>query len=224
MDRVSRRILNSKQDLIINNHNPSIGGMTDGQISISQKTGENLSLVIKSGGRIWKTYLSHDGNVNVDKKLTADELKFTRKFTDYRIICHNFSDNIANTKHYVPWFNNSIEGSDMLGSSRSFLVPYKMTLHKLIMRPETLSDATADFTFGLDKQDDGDTTVDSVATVTYSAELASDTMITINRGDWNNNPTVEAGDKVGLSITASATSSGTIDWYITSVWEIEITI
>ena len=168
--------------------------------------------------------MSHDGNQIVDKTLTTNTLKYTNKFIDYRFIVHNFQDDIGTTKHYVPWFNNSLEDTDMNHSSRSFLAPYNMTLHKLIMRPETLSDATANFTFGLDKQDDGDTTVDSVATVTYSTTLASNTMITINQSDWNNNPKIEAGDKVGLSIDSSADSSGSIDWYITSVWRVEVVI
>ena len=142
----------------------------------------------------------------------------------YRFIVHNFSDDLGTSKHYVPWFNNSIESSDMDGASRSLLTPYKMTLHKLYMRPEILSDGTADFAFGLDKQDDGDATVDSVATFTYIRTLSNHTMITINKSDWNNTPTVEAGKKVGLSIQASASSSGTIDWYITSVWQVEVVL
>jgi hypothetical protein len=144
----------------------------------------------------------------------------------YRFICHNFQDDIIDAKHYIPWFNNSIEDTDMNHSSRSFLAPYKMTLYKLYMRPETLSSGTAteNFAFGLDKQDDGDTTVDSVATFTYEPTLSSDTMITINKSDWNNTPTVEAGDKIALSIQASADSSGTIDWFITSVWQVEVVL
>ena len=49
-------------------------------------------------------------------------------------------------------------------------------------------------------------------------------MITINKSDWNNTPTVEAGDKVGLSIQASTDASGSIDWYITSVWQVEVVL
>tara|TARA_R110002020_G_scaffold442986_2_gene654223 strand:- start:2914 stop:3441 length:528 start_codon:yes stop_codon:yes gene_type:complete len=164
----------------------------------------------------------HDARFAPKEKLLVDTSQSIK--IQYRFIIHNFSDDIIATKHYVPWFNNSLVRADMNYSSSSFLAPHKMTLYKLYMRPETLTDATADFEFGLDKQDDGDTTVDSVATVTYSTTLASDTMITINKSDWNNVPTIEAGDKVGLSIEASKDSSGTIDWYITSVWQVEVVL
>jgi len=142
----------------------------------------------------------------------------------YRFIVHNFNDDIVDVKHYIPWFNNAVEGTDMNYSSRSLLTPYKMTLYKLYMRPETLSAPTANFTFGLDKQGDGSTTVNSIATFTYEPTLSSDTMITINKSDWNNTPTVEAGKKVGISIEASTDSSGTIDWFITSVWQVEVVL
>ena len=99
-----------------------------------------------------------------------------------------------------------------------------MTLNKLCFRPETLSDGTADFTFGFNKQDDGDTTIDSIATFTYEPSLSSDTMITINKSDWNNTPTVDADKKIGLFVQASSDSSGSIDWYVTSFWEVEILI
>ena len=230
-DRLIRQIQNAKGNHIAEGsqrgvmaHTPSRYNMSEGEQVFAQEANKQLALYKKNKGMLHKVNLSSDGNQYVEKTLTAEELKFTKRFTDYRIIVHNFSRDIGTTKIYVPWFNNSLEATDMNSSSRSFLVPYNMTLHKLIMRPETLSDGTANFTFGLDKQDDGDTTVDSVATVTYSATLSSNTMITINREDWNNNPVIEAGDKVGLSITASATSSGTIDWYITSVWAVEIVI
>ena len=223
-DRDMRKLANTKQSSIEFRGKPSVHGMLDGQIAIEKQSNSQLALYRKKYGKLWKSYMSSDGNQYVDKTLSVNTLKYTNKFIDYRFIVHNFQDDIGTTKHYVPWFNNSLEDTDMNHSSRSFLAPYNMTLHKLIMRPETLSDATADFTFGLDKQDDGDTTVDSVATVTYSTTLASNTMITINQSDWNNNPKIEAGDKVGLSIDSSADSSGSIDWYITSVWRVEVVI
>jgi hypothetical protein len=74
MDRNIRRLLNTKQDNMPSNINPSISSMIDGQISISQRIGESVSLIVKKGGRLWKTYLSHDGNQYVDKNLTIGNL------------------------------------------------------------------------------------------------------------------------------------------------------
>lgn len=164
----------------------------------------------------------HDARFAPKENLLVDTSQSIK--IEYRFICHNFTRDIIATEYYLPWFNNSLEDTDMNHASRSLLAPYKMTLYKLYMRPETLSDTSADFTFALDKQDDGDTTVDSVATVTYTTSLASDTMITINKSDWNNVPTVEAGDKIGLSIQANKDASGTIDWFITSVWQVEVVL
>ena len=164
----------------------------------------------------------HNARFAPKEKLLVDTSQSIK--IEYRFICHNFTRDIVTTEYYLPWFNNSLEDTDMNHASRSLLSPYKMTLYKLYMRPETLSDATANFTFALDKQDDGDTTVDSVATVTYSTTLVSDTMITINKSDWNTTPTIEAGDRVGLSIQASTDASGSIDWYITSVWQVEVVL
>ena len=144
---------------------------------------------------------------------------------NYKLFMHNFTDNLNTDEHYLPWSTSS-EGADMNSAQRSLLTPYKMTLYKLYFRPETLDDGTANFTFALDKQDDGDTTIDSIATFTYEATLSNDTMITVNKSDWNNTPTIEAGKKAGLSIQASSDpdASGAIDYYITSVWQVEVVL
>ena len=225
MNRELRRVLNTKQNNNELKNNVSISTMRDGQVSISQERGKPLYIAVKKNNRLHKTYLSSDGNQIVDKKLTVSELEVTKSYNDYRIIVHNFQDDIGNTKIYVPWFNNSIEGTDMNHSSRSFLAPYDMILHKLIMRPETLSSGTPNFTFGLDKQDNESTTVNSVATFTYEPTLASNTMITVKRNDgWSALPKINAGEKVGLSIQAASDTSSSIDWFITTVWEIKIKI
>ena len=224
MDRDTRFIRNTTQSLIGVEEQPSLLSMIEGQIVIAQdKYTKKVSLSVKKKGKIHKVYLSSDGDQHVDKALITDELKYKRKFTDYRFIRHNFNRDIGTDEIYFPWYG-SLENTSMNSASSTFLAPYKMTLHKLLVRSETLSDTSADLTFTLDKQDDGDTTVDEIATFTYTSTLASDTLITINRSDWSADPSVEAGDKIGLSITSSADPSGTIDWYITSVWEIEIII
>jgi len=142
---------------------------------------------------------------------------------NYKVFIHNFADNMDTSKIYLPWTTTS-EGGDMNASQRSLLTPFKMTLNKLYFRPETLSDGTANFTFGLDKQDDGDTTVDSIATFTYEPTLSSNTMITVSKSDFNNTPTIEAGKKAGLFVQANPDPSDSIDWYVTSVWQVEVVL
>jgi hypothetical protein len=221
MNRKLKKAMNTKQDNLMFYGTPSVGTMVDGQISVARAKGEQLSMYVKFDGKLWKTKMTSDGKEYVDTSLVSDELKYKKKFTDYRFICHNFYRDIGTTEIYFPWYSSS-EHTSMDTTSTAFLAPYKMTLHKLFVRPETLSDTSADLRFTLDKQDDGDTTVDQIATFTYTSTLASDTLITINRSDWDVMPSVEAGDKIGLSILASSDPSGAIDWYITSVWEVEI--
>jgi len=225
-DRDMRKLANTKQSSVEFQGKPSIHGMMDGQIAIEKQSNSQLALYRKKYGKLWKSYMSNDGNQYVDKTLTTNTLKYTNKFIDYRFIAHNFNADISTTETYIPWYGVQ-NATDMNAVSTAFLVPYKMTLHKLFVRPETISAASANLTFALDKQDDGDTTVDSIATYLYNpANLVSDTLITINGSDalWTANPTVEAGDKIGLSIDASTDPSGTIDWYITSVWRVEVVI
>ena len=225
-DRDMRKLANTKQSSIEFQGKPSVHGMLDGQVAIEKQSNSQLALYRKKYGKLWKSYMSSDGNQYVDKTLTTNTLKYTNKFIDYRFIAHNFNADISTTETYIPWYGVQ-NATDMNAVSTAFLVPYKMTLHKLFVRPETISAASANLTFALDKQDDGDTTVDSIATYLYNpANLVSDTLITINGSDalWTANPTVEAGDKIGLSIDASTDPSGTIDWYITSVWRVEVVI
>jgi len=220
-EREIRKIQNSNRSLetdsIITRDSPN--GITNFTLSNNKQ----LAMVRKQRGKLWKTYLSADGNQYVDRILTTRTLKYTHKFVDYRTFIHNFSDDISTSTHYIPWQGTG-EQSSMDESTTAYLTPFNMTCYKILFRPETLSTATADFTFTLQKQDDGDTTRDTVATFTYTTTLASNTLITINETDWNNSPAVGAGDKVGISIAADVDPAGSIDWYITSVWRIDVII
>ena len=222
-DRDLRKLANTKQGSIEFQGKPSVHGMLDGQLAIEKQSNSQLALYRKKYGKLWKSYMSSNGDQYVDKTLTTNTLKYTNKFIDYRFIAHNFTADIGTTETYIPWYGVS-DSTGMNGVSSAFLAPCKMTLHKLFVRPETISNTSAELTFALDKQDDGDTTVDSIATFTYDTTLASNTLLTVNHSDWSANPSVEAGDKIGLSIDANTDQSGNINWYITSVWRMEIVI
>ena len=68
-NRDIRRILNTKQDSLESSGNLSINSMVDGQISISKSSNELLSIQKKKYGRVYKSYMSSDGNQIVDKDL-----------------------------------------------------------------------------------------------------------------------------------------------------------
>ena len=221
-DRDIRKIMNSSA--------PSLN--TDGSVSRSIPEGSTnfvlsnnrqLAMFKKHKGRLWKTYLTKDGNQYVDKTLTANTLKYTNKFIDYRFFLHNFNRDIGTSEFFLPWVGPT-EETDMDDARRSFLVPFNMTLNTILIRPETLSDTTADIRIKV-KKEDNDLTVDTVATATYETDdLASNTYFKLNESDFDNAPTVEVGDKAGLTILSGADPSGTIDWYITSVWRVEVVI
>ena len=230
-DRRLRKLFNSKQDTIEFSGEPSISSMMDGQLAVTKGSNGQLAVHRKRYGKLWRSYMSYDGNQYVDKTLSTNTLKYTNKFIDYRFICHNFRRDIGTDEIYIPWYGSN-EDTSMDAVSSAFLAPYKMILHKLLVRPDGLTDTSGDgsetnatdLRFALDKQDDGDVTVDSIATFTYDTLLHNESFITINRSDWSADPSVEAGDKIGLSIDSSADPSGVINWYITSVWETEIII
>jgi len=231
MDRISRQIANSKQDRIeIVKSQPSAATLREGQEVMYITRDNRLARYRKEQGRLWVSYMSSDGNQIVDKTLTAEELKFTKRFTTYKIIAHNMDDDIGTSEVFLPWFG-ILEGSDLTSVSSSFLVPYSMTLQKIMFRPSAISTGSYDLVVRLKKMDDGDTTVDTVATATWDVsdaafdDLAAATFISVERSHFDNNPKFEIGDNCGVSIqSASGDYGGAIKWKITSVWAVEIVI
>ena len=183
-----------------------------------------LAIYRKHKGLKWKSYMSSDGNQYVDKKLTTNSLEYTNTFIDYRIYKHNFSDNISTTEHFIPWQGTG-EQTGMNDATSTLLVPFKMTCHKILFRPESFDTPTANFTFKIKRQDSGDATVDEVASFTYTDTFADNTTIEVKQSDFNNTPVVDVGAKASISIQASVNPHGSSkDYYITSVWRTEITI
>lgn len=227
-----RRIINTKQDSLESDGNLSINSMSDGQVSIGKSTNELLSIRKKKYGRIYKSYMSSNGNQVVDKNLTVGgnlNVKGHVVGNVFKIIAHNMTDDINTSEVFLPWFG-IIEGSDLTGVSSSFLVPYTMTLKKIMFRPSAISTGSYDLVVRLKKMDDGDATVDTVATATWDVSesefdnLSANTLISVNRSHFDNNPKFEMGDNCGVSIQASGDYGGQIQWKITSVWEVEIVL
>ena len=101
-----------------------------------------------------------------------------------------------------------------------------MTLKKLMIRFSTITDGNYDVTFKLKKMDDGDSTVDTVATASLSSlALASRTLINIDRSHFDNNPKFGIGDNAGISIQSGSTfKSSDVTFTATSVWETKIVL
>ena len=225
MDRDTRNILNLKQPSLFSHGEISLDRMSDGQITISKGSNQQIALSLKKDGRIYKTNMSSDGNQYVDKTLSVNTLKYTNKFIDYRVFQHNFADDLPSSKIYLPW-EMAIEQTALLDEFASFLTPFKMTCHKILFRPPTLDTQATDIVFGIEKIDIGDTTVDSVCTFDATSTWANNINFTISQSDWSASPTVDAGVVVGISIQADNTNIVTSEkiFYVTSVWRVEVVI
>jgi hypothetical protein len=224
-DRDMRKLSNTKQNSIEFQGKPSIHGMVDGQFAIEKQSNSQLAFYRKKYGKLWKSYMSSDGNQYVDKILTTNTLKYTNKFIDYRIFTHNFTDDLPATLIYVPW-NGPGEQTALLEPRSGYLSPFKMTCHKILFRTPAMDTAATDIVFGIDKIDSGDATRDAVCTFDATSSWADNTNFTINQSDWTATPSIGVGDVVGISIQADNTNIVTSEkhFFMTSIWRIEVVI
>lgn len=226
-DRNIRRLINTKEDSINIQNSSSLNNMADGQISMSKNPNKPLAIYRKKFGRLWKSYMSADGNDIVDKNLTVGgnlNVKGHIVGNIFNIIPHNMQVEINLDEVFLPWFGIK-QASDLTGVSSSFLAPYSMTLKKIMFRAPTIgANSTADLTIKLYKMDDGDAVTDVVARATHQDELVENTFFVLNRSDFDNNPKFEMGDNCGISIQAAGDYGSSIVWKITSVWEVEIVL
>ena len=206
---------------------PSVDGMSDGQIVISEGSNKQPSLSLKRHGRVYKTYLSADGNQYVDKTLRTNTLEYTHKFIDYRVFKHSFTDDLPGSKMYIPWQGTG-EQTTLLNSTSGYLTPFNMTCHKLMFRtPDVDVTSSRNIIFAIEKIDGEDTgnSIDSVCTYTESS-LVDNTNFTISQSDWSANPAVDAGELVGISMTPSNNDiiASEKHFHITSLWRVEVFI
>ena len=232
MDRVSRYLSGKKQDKIrVVNFQPSVQSMREGEEVLFFNKNGSLSRYRKEKGLLWRSDMNTGENRNIDGRLTVNSLEYRNSFVDYRVFMHNFADDIGTSKHYIPWFATDAteaEESSMDDHSAGFLTPFRMTLHRILIRTDT-GTASADITVTVEKQDDGDQVDDVVATAVYDVSsvgnLVNDTVFTLSQSDFDNTPTVEAEQVCGLSIQATGDIVGSeSDWWISSIWRVEVEI
>tara|TARA_R100000008_G_C3525171_1_gene136190 strand:- start:47 stop:703 length:657 start_codon:yes stop_codon:yes gene_type:complete len=68
-DRETRRLLNTKQDIIEFKGIPSTGNLENGQIAFAKDPTGQLALYRKYYGKLWKSYLSQNGDQVIDRDL-----------------------------------------------------------------------------------------------------------------------------------------------------------
>tara|TARA_R100000742_G_C4269960_1_gene88547 strand:- start:221 stop:910 length:690 start_codon:yes stop_codon:yes gene_type:complete len=220
-----QKLINTKQDNLVSSSIASISNLQEGQISISNDSSNRFGLFLKRAGKIYKTYLSPDGSVNVDDTLTTNNLKYKHTFTDYRTYIHNFAKDLDTTKTYLPWTGPK-EGTTLLQDSNGFLTPYKMTCQKILFRAPAIDTAATDIVFSIEKVDSGDASTDSICTFDATSNWVDNTNFTISLSDWSATPTVDAGDVVAIGIQADNTNIVTSSkhFFVTSIWKVDVSV
>tara|TARA_R100000329_G_C7617877_1_gene219521 strand:- start:177 stop:866 length:690 start_codon:yes stop_codon:yes gene_type:complete len=223
--REIQKLINTKQDNLMSSGVVSISNLGEGQVSITNDSSNRLGLFLKRAGKIYKTYLSSDGNLNIDDTLTTSNLKYNHTFTDYRTYIHNFARDLDTTKTYLPWTGIK-EGTTLLLDSNAFLTPYRMTCQKILFRTPAIDTAATDIVFSIEKVDSGDATTDAVCTFDATADWVDNTNFTISLSDWSATPTVEAGDVVAIGIQADNTNivTSSKNFFVTSVWKVDVSV
>ena len=233
-----------QQNITFRKSPPSLESLSDGQIVFAMEPNKGVCMYTRQAGQIWLTEFNNKrsvkaldnikvrGDSTFDRKLTANTLEARNlsytKFTDYRIFGHNFKYDLTTASIFLPWQTAAENtGPDMDDDRNALLVPFRMTLYKLLFRCDRLTTYTANITFSLVKQDERDQVEDTIASYRYIGGLTEDGTHIINSSDWilepsYDSPTVEVGNKVGLKMTPETDPAGDISWYITSVWKIEV--
>lgn len=215
MDRDVRKLLNSKQDLLFTSNKASIGKMVDGQISISRAMSKYLALVLKSGGKLWKTYLSSDGDFQVDRNLyTSGDIFTSGTVFGNQIYYYPHNFNHATTSKVYLEFNQSGATSGF-HAYNTMIAPYNGRLIKVLVRTENAGASTV---VGIHKASNGTTHPNSTAFETSTNNIASvDTTYEFN---FTANAFFNKGDLLALSIDPT---SAIQDTSIVSVWSYNIT-
>ena len=223
MQRDIRRLTNSK-GASLDTSAPVTRGTPEGTTTFTLSPNRQLAMVRKQRGKLYKTFLSDNGDQFVERTLTTRRLKYTQSFIDYRTFIHNFNKNLDTSETNLPW----VDDSDLTAvrNQVGFLSPFKMICHKILFKIPVIQDNNDTIVFKIKKIDDGDETVDEVCNFTYNTTTVNNTVIRINQTDWNNSPVINPNEVAIISITASDSGITTSDkeFFVTSVWKTEVTI
>ena len=163
-NRDIRRVINTKQDSLESQGNLSTGSMVDGQVSISKSNNEQLSIRKKKYGRIYKSYMSSNGNQIVDKNLTVkgninlSNKLITRNYPAFASNQSTSADSQALTSGNNPTIHfdekSYDNGNNFDTSNYSFTAPYNGIYHfnaRILLDGDDTADA-GDYTAGQQMQ------------------------------------------------------------------------
>ena len=145
----------------------------------------------------------------------------------YQTFIHNFQGQITSTERFVPWENGLKTFTTDLGDegATGYLSMFDMRLVGINWRFEdgTILDGTHNLLFRLKKIDNLSSTVDTIASATYTATMTANKMFKVQRGDFDVDPDVSSGDLCGILIDGAGTinNSANAAVWVTSFWMVD---
>ena len=130
---------------------------------------------------------------------------------------HNFTDDLGTSDVYIPWQGTG-ENTTMGVSTTAFLTPFAMELVSFRIRPETIT-GSGTINVQFYKQANGSVSRTDIG-MANTGTLSTNNVSILLANSFDILPTVSANEKVGFKFKASTDLSGTIDWYVTTVWKI----
>ena len=226
MDRATRFIANRKQDKIrVVREQPSVQSMREGEEVLYFRNRGTLTRYRKERGKLWTSDMHGGRNKQEEGTFTASRLEYKSSFVDYRMFSHNFTDDLPGTKIYIPWQGTG-EQTSVPESRASFLAPFDMTCHKIMIKIPEMATAATDIVFTIEKTVNSRSAPSTVCTFDFTDSFVDDSVITINRSDWNADPTVPAKSiiYIGMNPDNANITDAEREFIITSVWKTIVTI
>jgi len=232
MDRATRFIANRKQDKIrVVREQPSVQSMREGEEVLYFRNRGTLTRYRKERGKLWTSDMHGSQNKHEKGKLTVDNLQvnsrleYTTSFIDYRMFSHNFTDDLPSSKIYIPW-QGTAEQTSVPEARSSFLAPFDMICHKLMIKVPEMATATTDIVFSIEKSAENDLIPSTVCTFDFTDTFVDDSVITINRSDWSVDPVIPAKSiiYIGMNPDNANITDAEREFIITSVWKTIVTI
>jgi hypothetical protein len=214
MDRHTRKLINNKQDTLLNFSDGSISRLVEGQLSVGQKLGEHLSLVLRKGKRLFKIHLSPDGDFYVDKHHFVKGNAFVDG-TVYGNQIHWYAHNFTSTtsaKTYLEF--NRDAGSTTIHSYNKFVVPYDGRLIRAELRSEFAGGNTV---MGFHRASNGTTNPSTTPIESITRNIAS--ADTTYEYRFTGAASFNRGDVVSISIDPT---SNIHDVNVTTIWSFNI--
>jgi hypothetical protein len=114
-DRQIRKLFNTKQDIIEFKGIPSKDSISEGQIAFAKDPTGRLSLFRKAHGKLWQTYMTHNGDQVVDRNLkVGGSLTVRGNLKGTRAYFGAGEATAFNSNQYLETFN-SVRMSDSQG-------------------------------------------------------------------------------------------------------------